>query len=91
MIVWSWPIKADVLYNNVRNCVFLKTITSRSSCFVTGGQELVRATPLNGPMYHNETKGRATHCDAAHLQWGIPKLGGRCWEGRCWEGRCQFP
>ena len=59
-------------------CVSQNDYTTRSSCFITGAQECVRATPLNGPMYHNETKGPATHCDAAHLGWGVPKLGGRC-------------
>ena len=32
-------------------------------------------------MHHDETKGPATRCDAAHLRWGVLKLGGRCWEG----------
>ena len=52
----SWPIKANVLCNEVRNCVFLKTITTRSSCFIMGAQERVRATTLNGPMYYNESR-----------------------------------
>ena len=32
----SWPIKADVLCYKVRNCVFLVTIITRSSCFIFG-------------------------------------------------------
>ena len=50
---------------------------------ITCAQERVRAPPLN-----DKRNGPGTHCDAAHVQWGVPKLGGRCWEGRCWEGRC---
>ena len=37
-------------------------------------------------MHHDETKGPATRCDAAHLRWGVLKLGGRCWEGWGWGG-----